>query len=102
MKNRISNLLLVFMLGFTFTMYAQQKTVTGVITDAADGSVLPGATIIVKGTTTGVTSDFDGKYSITVNENDTLLITFMGYYDQEVSVQGKTIINIQLEVNKNL
>ncbi len=102
MKNRISNLLLVFIFGFTFSMYAQNKTVTGTVTDAADGSVLPGATIIVKGTTTGVTSDFDGNFTITVDENDILVITFMGYYDQEVSVQGKSVVNIQLEVNKNL
>jgi hypothetical protein len=43
MKNKISNVLLILILGFTFNMYAQEKTITGVITDVTDGSPLPGA-----------------------------------------------------------
>ena len=53
----------VFLLGFSSI---QAQTVTGTITDATDGTALPGVNIVIKGTTTGVSSDFDGKYSIDV------------------------------------
>jgi len=102
MKNRISNVFLILMLGFTFTLYAQEKTVSGVITDATDGTPLPGASISIKGSTKGVISDFDGNYSIIVDENETLLITYVGYVPQEFTVAGKTTINVQLKADQNV
>ena len=73
-----------------------QTTVTGTITDAAGGETLPGVNIIEKGTTNGVTSDFDGNYSIDVAEGATLHFSFIGYTPKEVVVNGQTTINIIL------
>ncbi|MET2984594.1 SusC/RagA family TonB-linked outer membrane protein [Aureibaculum conchae] len=87
-------LLVVCLLGFQ-SMFAQ-TTVTGTITDAADGATLPGVNIIEKGTSNGVTSDFDGNYSIDVAEGATLQFSFVGYAAQEIAVNGQTTINVAL------
>lgn len=72
-----------------------QKTVTGTVSDKE--GPLPGASVIEKGTTNGVTSDFDGKFSITVaDDNAVLKISFIGYSDKEVLVKGQSAITIFL------
>lgn len=76
----------------------QGRTVTGVITDAADGNSLIGVNIVVKGTQTGVISDIDGKYSIKINSSkDILVISYIGYKTREVPVEDLAVINIKLE-----
>lgn len=86
----------MFLLLFTYSMQAQDKVIEGTIIDEA-GQPLPGASVIVKGTSNGVSSDFDGNYLISnVNENDILLISFLGYNTQEINVSGKKTINITL------
>lgn len=72
-----------------------QITVTGQITDT-EGDVLPGATIREKGTTNGTTTDFDGNYSITVDDQATLVFSFLGFSTQEVKVNGQTTINMRM------
>lgn len=79
------------------TMYAQ-TTVTGTITDALDGAALPGVTVIVKGTSNGVASDFDGNYSIELSDTNVVLqFSFVGYADKDISVNGRSVINVTLE-----
>lgn len=74
-----------------------QVTVTGRITDES-GVALPGANIIEKGTTNGVTADFDGNFSIEVsNENAILIISYIGYATKEVAVNGQSSINAVLQ-----
>jgi len=74
----------------------QQKSISGKVTDSS-GAALPGVSVVVKGTTTGVITDLDGKYALAkVPENATLLFSFVGMKTQEVTVSGKTIINITL------
>jgi TonB-linked SusC/RagA family outer membrane protein len=76
----------------------QAQTVSGTITDAMDGNALPGVNIVIKGTTTGVSSDFDGKYSIEVTtENAVLQFSYLGYATKEIAVNGRTVINVALE-----
>lgn len=77
--------------------YVQQGiTVTGTVTDES-GDPMPGVNIAVKGTLTGVGSDFDGKYSINVPNKDAVLVfSFIGYTTQEVTVENRTIIDIVL------
>ncbi|MDY7394308.1 SusC/RagA family TonB-linked outer membrane protein [Aureibaculum sp. 2210JD6-5] len=87
-------LLVVCVLGFQ-AMFAQ-TTVTGTITDATDGATLPGVNIIEKGTSNGVTSDFEGNYSIEVSEGAVLQFSFIGYTAQEIAVNGQTTINVVL------
>ncbi len=88
---------LICVLGFS-SMQAQ--TVTGTITDAADGSPLPGVNVIIKGTDNGASSNFDGKFSIDVkSDNTVLLFSYMGYTTQEISVNGRRSINVMLVQN---
>ncbi|MFD2526969.1 SusC/RagA family TonB-linked outer membrane protein [Flavihumibacter stibioxidans] len=74
----------------------QQQQVTGRITNAA-GEPLPGASVKIKGASGGTSADADGKFAITVPENATLVISSIGYEDQEVSVAGKTILSVVLK-----
>ncbi|MEH6407458.1 MAG: SusC/RagA family TonB-linked outer membrane protein [Leeuwenhoekiella sp.] len=76
---------------------AQTITVSGVVTDAALGSPLPGVNVIEKGTSNGTATDFDGNYSINVPSNAILVFSTMGYKSIEMSVSGKTSINTSLE-----
>ena len=73
-----------------------QKTISGSITDK-DGNPLPGASIIEKGTTNGTVTNFDGDFSLNVtNANATLVVSFIGFLSQEISVAGQDKITIAL------
>lgn len=89
-------LLCICALLLTTSMALAQKTIKGTINDAA--GPLPGASVIEKGTSNGVETDFDGNFKIKVSKNDAILkIAFIGYKDQEVSVAGKTKLTIVLQ-----
>lgn len=96
MKKIIINGLYVLLLLLTCSMQAQEKTVKGTITDET-GMPLSGATVAVKGTAKGASADFDGNYSVSVNENDVLVISFVGYITKEFAVAGKSTINVTLQ-----
>ena len=74
-KNYYS-MLVFLMFGITSTL-AQEKTVSGTVTDAS-GLPLPGATVLVKGTSSGTSTDFDGKFAIKANQGATLVVSFVG------------------------
>ncbi len=76
--------------------FAQQVEITGQVTDAEDGTPIPGVNISVKGTTTGTITDFDGKYKISARSEDFLLFSYIGYDTQEIAVGNNTNISIQL------
>lgn len=91
-------LLTVLLLGCTFTGLAQSITIKGTVTDAQMGKTLPGANILVKGTTIGTTSDLNGKYEIVVpSQYDTLRFSYIGYQTKEVPIEGRSVINIALK-----
>ncbi len=94
--------LLFFLVVFIFVgseIFAQQITVTGIVTEESDGQVLPGATIIEKGTNNGTTTNIDGHYSITVSTDAVLQFSFVGMQMQEVPVNGQSVINITLKTD---
>ena len=74
-----------------------QTTVSGVVTDANNGETLIGANILIQGTSIGTATDFDGNYSVTIDNDAVLLISYTGYEDQAVSVS-----NTGGEVNQNI
>jgi len=90
--------LLLFLVAFlTFlTGYAQQKTITGEVTDAETGEPLPGVTIVVKGTTRGTITNVDGQFSVDVEPGQTLGFSFIGYTPQEVVVGTEDVLSVQL------
>lgn len=80
------------------TLSAQQQSVNGQVTDN-EGIPLPGVSVVIKGSTTGTVTDGDGKYSISgVNENDILIFSFIGMKTFEVPVNGRSVVNVELEV----
>ncbi|MBR5825354.1 MAG: carboxypeptidase-like regulatory domain-containing protein, partial [Paludibacteraceae bacterium] len=68
--------------------FAQQLTVTGVVTSKDDGEPIIGASILVKGTTNGTITDFDGNYSINVAKGETLVVSYVGMKTQEIVVKN--------------
>ncbi len=79
---------------------AQTLQVTGTVTDQSTMEPLPGVSIVVKGTTTGTSTDIDGKYTLTVNESDaTLIYSFIGYETQEIAVDGRSVVDVKLNAD---
>jgi len=78
-------------------MFAQSGAVSGVVTDAGDGTSLPGATIVIKGTTQGAVTNIDGNYTINVEPNQVLIFSYVGYATQELVVQPNTTVNVALQ-----
>ena len=87
----------------SFTMMMAQKQVTGSVISAEDREPVIGASIVVKGTQTGTTTDIDGKFSLRVPDNaKTLVISYIGMRTQEVSLKGKTNFAIVLESDEQV
>lgn len=89
--NGILTLLLAFVVQISF---AQQKTISGTVSDDSGG--LPGVSVLIKGTTTGTETDFDGKYSIKAKAGDVLVFTYLGYKTVERTVAAANTINVKM------
>ncbi|WP_167619801.1 SusC/RagA family TonB-linked outer membrane protein [Maribellus sediminis] len=98
LKLKIPLVYLMLFIGISLSVQAQNPIdLRGVVSDEA-GDPLPGVNIVIKGTTQGVTTDFDGKYNISVPGNDAVLVlSFIGYHSQEVTVGNNTVINVTLK-----
>ena len=81
---------------FSSSIYAQEKTVTGKVTSSTDGIGLPSVNVVIKGTDKGVSSDFDGNFSIQASSSDVLVFKFLGFKEQEIAVGNQTYIEAQL------
>ncbi|MDF9828735.1 TonB-dependent receptor [Parabacteroides sp. PF5-6] len=105
MKNHVKKStrpLLVFLLLCVLSVHAfgQQVTVSGTITDRVTGEPLPGVNVVVSGTTTGISSDIDGKYSLAVpSGNVKLVFTYIGYDPVEVETRGSQTMNVTMVEN---
>lgn len=87
-------LLIGLFLTCTVGVNAQEKIVTGVVTDKMLGYPLPGVTVLIKGMSKGVSTDFDGNYSLNLSSGEeTLIFSFVGYKTQEIPTNNKSIIN---------
>ncbi|MEW4924859.1 TonB-dependent receptor [Algibacter sp. 2305UL17-15] len=94
MKTRFT-LLLLFL--FSVHAFAQDILVSGTVVGAEDDIPIPGVNVIVKGTTRGVSTDFDGNYSINVNKGEILEFSSLGFKTVEIQIQNQTIVNVSLE-----
>ena len=81
--------------------FGQSITVKGVVKDTAGEPVI-GASVVEKGTTNGIITDFDGNFELKVSSNAVLSITFVGYQSQEIPVNGKTSFNVTLKEDTEL
>ncbi|TXK45760.1 TonB-dependent receptor [Pontibacter qinzhouensis] len=86
---------------FLGSLAAQAQSVSGKVTSATDGSPIPGVTVLVQGTTIGVSTDIDGDYTINAGTNATLVFRSLGMAAQEVPVNGRSTINVQLRTDAN-
>jgi len=89
--------MLFFVFSIRGLLSAQELTITGKVTSADDNSVLPGVSIIIKGTTQGTTTNTDGEYIVKADQNGTLVFSFIGMLKKEIPVNGQTFINVSLE-----
>ncbi|MFT7273932.1 MAG: TonB-dependent SusC/RagA subfamily outer membrane receptor, partial [Spirosomataceae bacterium] len=94
-KARLLSILMAMLLNVGF-VYAQDRTISGKVTSGNDGSALPGVSIVVKGSTQGVTTDADGVYKISVASKSTLVFSYVGFMPKEVAIGNRTIIDVQL------
>ena len=83
-----------------FVSLAQEKTITGVVSDNL--GPLPGANVTVKTTTRGTQTDFDGKYTIKASKGETLVFSFVGYSSKSITIGKNNIINVKLESAQTL
>ncbi len=97
MKLKLTWLLTLFMAFVMQFSFAQEKTVTGTVTTASDGLPLPGASVIVKGTSRGQQTDFDGKFTIKVNQGDVLVISYVGMTPGEIRIGAGSTYDVSLE-----
>jgi TonB-linked SusC/RagA family outer membrane protein len=94
--NGILTLLLAFVVQISF---AQQKTISGKVSD--ESGSLPGVSILIKGTSTGTETDFDGKYTIKASSGDVLVFRYLGYKVSEKSVGKSNVIDVKLVEDSN-
>jgi len=95
MKKLLQSLFLLLFIAFQAV--AQERTVTGTVTDKTDGLPLPGVSVKVKGTNIGTSTGGDGRFSVRVPQGSTtLILTYIGYATQEASVGSSGVVNVQL------
>lgn len=94
----MKKIILFLILMFAVSQLLNAQTITGTVTNAEDGSTLPGVTIIVKGKVGGTLTNQFGVYSIAAEPNDVLVFSFVGMKKMEVPVDGRTSINVVMEV----
>jgi len=94
MKTKIYSLLVFLLL--SVSAFAQSYEVSGTVTDNSN-QPLPGVSVVVKGTTTGTSTDFDGKYNLQVNNGDVLVFTFVGFEAHEVTMNGAATVNVTMQ-----
>jgi TonB-linked SusC/RagA family outer membrane protein len=100
MKKIQKILCLLLLVAFSLSAVAQQLSISGTVTDE-NGESVPGAGVVVKGTTTGVVTDADGKYSVQAPTDATLVFSFVGMGDVEEAIGGRTSIDAQLATSAN-
>ena len=101
MKTKFNVILTFLLVLIVQTSFAQNKKVSGTVSDN-DGLPLPGATVTIKGTSSGVATDFDGNYTISAVTGDVLLFSYLGYASISQTVGASNTINISLEQDNAL
>ncbi len=98
-RKNLNGLILILSLLLGNYAMAQQSVLTGKVTDSSSGEALPGVSIVVKGTTNGTITNYDGEFTLNANKGDVVLFSFVGYKTQEVVADGQKNLNITLIVD---
>jgi len=109
-KTLLTGLCSIFLLGYSPVLYAgganapldvqQSKKITGTVNDAM-GPVI-GASVVIKGTSIGVATDFDGNFTLNANQGQTIVISYIGYLTKEIKVDSRSKYEITLEEDKKM
>ena len=98
-----AGLLILIFTGFFAFAHAQVRTITGVVSASDTKETLPGATIVLKGTSTGTVTNIDGHYSISVKSEKAILVySYVGYENKEVVLGAQTSVDVQLDPKKTM
>lgn len=100
-KKNMKNYFILLGILFFLPMFGQQITVKGVVKDAQTGMPLPGVSVLIKTTTKGTSTDFDGNYTIKADPKSILQFSYIGYKTIEMPINGKNAINISLKEESN-
>jgi TonB-linked SusC/RagA family outer membrane protein len=98
MKKRLQVMLTFFMALVVQITFAQDRAITGTVTDA-DGMPLPGVNVLVKGTTSGTQTNFDGNYSVQASMGDILVFSYIGFETKQEPVEDENVINVTMVVD---
>ena len=100
MKGKNFNYYVVILLFLTFNFTFGQRTISGNVSDE-DGVPLPGVNVVIKGSDTGTSTDFDGNYSISVSDSDTITFSYVGFMDKEIEVANAESFDLSLEMGSD-
>ena len=100
MKTKFNGILTLLLALVVQISFAQEKTVSGTVSDTS--GALPGVSVLIKGTTTGTETDFDGKYSIKAKAGDVLSFSYLGYKTVEKTVGASNTVNVTMEEDANV
>merc|ERR1712093_348843 len=95
MKTKLSSILTLLLALIAHVSFAQEKTISGTVTDE-EGLPLPGVTVLIKGTNTGTQTDFDGNYSVSADQGDILVFSFIGMETAEYTVKNIDTIDVTM------
>ena len=95
MKTKFKGILTLLLAVVVQLTFAQEKTISGTVSDKS--GVLPGVSVLIEGSTKGVETDFDGKYSIEANSGDVFVFRYLGYETAKITVAASNIINVTLK-----
>ncbi len=96
MKKTLQNLWVVMFSVIAINAFAQERTITGKVTEAEDGTVIPGVNVTIKGTSIGTVTDAAGMYSINAPSDATLSFSFIGFISQEIAVGSRSSIDVSM------
>tara|TARA_R110001592_G_scaffold39084_15_gene128850 strand:+ start:7261 stop:10338 length:3078 start_codon:yes stop_codon:yes gene_type:complete len=98
-----SKIVLLVVMLMNITLFAQEDyTIKGVVTSQVDSSPLPGVSVVIKNTTTGTSTDFDGNYTIRVKRGNVLIFSFLGYETKSITVTNQKTLNVVLSEDSNV
>jgi TonB-linked SusC/RagA family outer membrane protein len=99
-KTKFKGILTLFLALVVQVSFAQQRTITGKVSDGS--GPLPGVSVVIKGSTIGTETDFDGKYSIKASSGDILIFRYIGYLSINATIGSSSIINVSMKEDANI
>lgn len=100
MKTKLKGILTLFLALVVQISFAQEKTISGTVTETS--GALPGVSVVIKGTSTGTETDFDGKYTIKADTGDVLSFSYIGYTTVEKTVGNSITIDVTLKESEKI